>query len=82
MDSGRRCHIWIHEAAIPVLGFFGEGIGAWFTTTIFGFVGAALLVIAGLAAGDHRTVVAGWRRRIGPGIAAESARSRRSVDIR
>ena len=63
------------EAVIPVVGFFGEGVTAWFATTILGFVGAGLLVIAGLAAGDHRTIVAGWRRRIGPGIASEPARS-------
>jgi len=70
------------EAAIPALGFFGEGVGAWFATTILGFVGAGLLVIAGLASGDHRTIAADWRRRIGPGIAVEGSRSGRPVDIR
>lgn len=70
------------EAAVPALGFFGEGVEAWFATTILGFVGAGLLVIAGLASGDHRTVVAGWRRRIGSGIAVDGSRSSRPVDIR
>ncbi len=70
------------EAAIPVLGFFGEGVGAWFATTILGLVGAGLLVLAGLASGDHRTIVAGWRRRIGPRIVAEGTRSRFPIDTR
>ncbi len=58
------------EAAIPALGFFGEAAEAWFATMILGFVGAGLLVVAGLASGDHRTIAAGWKRRIAPGIAA------------
>jgi hypothetical protein len=70
------------EAAIPALGFFGEAAGAWFATTILGLVGAGLLVIAGIASGDHRTIAAGWRRRIGPEIAVEGSRSGRPVDIR
>ncbi len=60
------------NAAIPVLGFFGEGTGAWFTTAMTGLSAAGFLVIAGLAAGDHRRTAAGWRRRISPWLTNET----------
>jgi hypothetical protein len=63
------------ESAVPVLGFFGESTGAWFATVMASLVGAGLLVVAGLASGDHRTTVAGWRRRMKPWIGEESGAS-------
>jgi hypothetical protein len=52
------------HAMIPVMGFFGESTTAWFLTNVAALIGAAVLVVAGLASGDHRTTVAGWRRRM------------------
>lgn len=57
--------------AVPVMGMFGEGTGAWFATEMVGLASAGFLVIASLAAGDHRRTVAGWRRRIWPWIVDE-----------
>ena len=63
------------EAAVPFFGFFGESTTAWFATVMASLVGAGLLVVAGLASGDHRTTVAGWRRRMKPWIGEDSAAS-------
>lgn len=49
---------------VPTMGFFGDDTTAWFITNVAAFVGAGFLVIAGLASGDHRTTVAGYRRRM------------------
>jgi hypothetical protein len=59
-------------AAVPAFGIFGEGTGAWFATGMSGLLSSGFLVMAALAAGDHRRTVAGWRRRIWPWIADES----------
>lgn len=58
-------------AAVPALGVFGEGTGAWFATGMAALTSAGCLVAACMAAGDHRRTVAGWRRRIWPWIADE-----------
>lgn len=59
---------------VPFLGLFGEGTGAWFVTKMAGLASAGFLVVAGLAAGDHRRTVAGWRRRIWPWISDTTPR--------
>jgi hypothetical protein len=60
------------EISVPVFGFFGESTSAWFATVLASLLGAGLLVVAGLASGDHRTTVAGWRRRMMPWIGEDS----------
>jgi hypothetical protein len=57
--------------AAPVTGLFGSSTTAQFTGGLFEMVGATLLVVAGLAAADHRRTVAGWRRRLLPWMAEE-----------
>lgn len=60
------------ELSVPVFGFFGESDAAWFATVLASLLGAGLLVVAGLASGDHRTTVAGWRRRMMPWIGEDA----------
>ena len=49
-----------------------KGVIAWFATNLFALIGGCLLVLAALAAGDHRTTVAGWRRRMWAWLGDES----------
>jgi hypothetical protein len=67
-------------AAVPAFGIFGEGTGAWFATGMAGLLSSGFLVMAALAAGDHRRIVAGWRRRMWPWIADEGSLSRIPTD--
>lgn len=48
----------------PATGFYGDSQLAWFCTMMTGLVGSGLLIVTGIAAADHRTTVAGWRRRM------------------
>jgi hypothetical protein len=57
--------------AAPATGLFGAGISVQFVGGLLELTGATLLVVAGLAAGDHRRTVAGWRRRLLPWMAEE-----------
>ncbi len=50
----------------PLVGFFGASAAAAFAANLVELMGAMFLVVAGLAAGDHRRTVAGWRRRLWP----------------
>jgi len=58
-------------AAVPAVGLFGEGTGAWFVTGLVEFIAAGALVMAGLAAANHRGSMTGSRHRSLPGIATE-----------
>jgi len=62
--------------AAPLTGFFGSGAGVAFACGLVEMTGATLLVAAGLAAGDHRRTVAGWRRRLWPWLAEEGPLAR------
>jgi hypothetical protein len=66
--------------AAPLAGFFGTGPDAAFARNLLEMAGATLLVAAGLAAGDHRRTVAGWRRRLWPWLAEEGALAHLPVD--
>ena len=57
--------------AAPVVGLFGASAAVQFAGGMFEMVGATFLVLAGLAAADHRRTVAGWRRRLHPWLAEE-----------
>ena len=52
--------------AAPLTGFYGPGADVAFACGLLEMTGATFLVVAGLAAGDHRRTVAGWRRRLWP----------------
>lgn len=62
-------------AATPAIGLFGGGTTAVFAAGLLEMIGATLLVVAGLAAADHRRTVAGWRRRLMPWLAEEGSLS-------
>jgi len=53
-------------AATPAVGLLGVGDAVRFASRLADMTGATLLVVAALAAGDHRRTVAGWRGRIRP----------------
>lgn len=53
-------------AATPVIGLLGVGDTVGFASRLAVMTAATLLVVAALAAGDHRRTVAGWRGRIRP----------------
>jgi len=57
--------------AAPLAGFFGPETAVAFASGLLEMTGATLLVVAGLAAADHRRTVAGWRRRLLPWLADE-----------
>jgi hypothetical protein len=57
-------------AAVP-MGLFGPGDTSRFAGGLSEMIGATLLVVAGLAAADHRRTVAGWRRRLLPWVTEE-----------
>jgi len=57
--------------AAPLAGLYGTGSGVVFASGLLEMTGATLLVVAGLAAGDHRRIVAGWRRRLWPWLNEE-----------
>lgn len=57
--------------AAPLTGMFGSANAVAFASAVLEMTGATLLVVAGLAAGDHRRTVAGWRRRLRPWLADE-----------
>lgn len=62
--------------AAPLSGLFGAGDGVAFVGGLLEMTGATLLVVAGLAAGDHRRTVAGWRRRLSPWLSEERPMAR------
>jgi hypothetical protein len=49
-----------------VIGLLGVGDTVGFASRLAVMTAATLLVVAALAAGDHRRTVAGWRGRIRP----------------
>lgn len=55
-------------AAAPFVMMFGAGDGPAFAARLATMTGATALVLAALAAGDHRRTVAGWRGRMRPWI--------------
>lgn len=55
-------------AIAPFIALFGDGDGVGFAVRLCTMTGATALVLAALAAGDHRRTVAGWRGRIRPWI--------------
>ncbi len=63
--------------ATPIIGLFGVVEAVGFASRLTMMSGATLLVVAALAAGDHRRTVAGWRGRIRPWLdeRTESARA-------
>lgn len=53
-------------AAAPAIGLLGTGEAIAFAARLATMTAATVLVVAGLAAGDHRRTVVGWRGRIRP----------------
>lgn len=59
-------------AATPVIGLFGVNEGVGFASRLTMMSASTLLVVAALAAGDHRRTVAGYRGRIRPWLGERS----------
>lgn len=68
------CYLLVSMAATiaaPLIGLFGPNSAGTFARSLLELTGATLLAVAGLAAGDHRRTVAGWRRRLWPWLSDE-----------